>query len=55
MTIPKAFICPGQGSQFIGMGFDLYQNSPVARLLFEELDSIRPMLDSTCAIAPPEI
>lgn len=32
-----AFICPGQGSQYVGMGKDLYEGSPVARALFDEV------------------
>ncbi len=33
-----AFVFPGQGSQAVGMGLDLYQNSPAARAVFEEVD-----------------
>ncbi len=36
----KAYIFPGQGSQFPGMGKDLYQNSPVAKELFDKANSI---------------
>ena len=34
-----AFIFPGQGSQSVGMGKDLYDNFPAARSIFEEADS----------------
>jgi [acyl-carrier-protein] S-malonyltransferase len=34
----KAYIFPGQGSQFVGMGKDLYESSPVAKNLFEKAD-----------------
>jgi len=34
----RAFIFPGQGSQFIGMGKDLADTFPEARLVFEEVD-----------------
>ena len=27
----KAFIFPGQGAQFVGMGKDLYDNNPIAK------------------------
>lgn len=33
-----AFIFPGQGSQSVGMGKDLYDNFPAARRVFEEAD-----------------
>ena len=36
---PKsAFLFPGQGSQTVGMGKDLYNNFPAARQVFEEAD-----------------
>ena len=36
----KAFVFPGQGAQFSGMGHDLYESSPLARDLFERANTI---------------
>ncbi|MEE3431018.1 MAG: ACP S-malonyltransferase [Candidatus Cryptobacteroides sp.] len=36
----KAYMFPGQGSQFPGMGKDLYDNIPLAREMFEKADEI---------------
>ncbi|MFY7672045.1 ACP S-malonyltransferase [Tenacibaculum sp. MEBiC06402] len=36
----KAYIFPGQGAQFTGMGLDLYEKSPLAQELFEQANSI---------------
>ncbi len=36
----KAFVFPGQGAQFTGMGKDLYDNNQVARDLFERANEI---------------
>jgi len=36
----KAYIFPGQGAQFVGMGKDLYQNSDLAKQLFEKANDI---------------
>ncbi len=36
----KAFVFPGQGAQFVGMGKDLYENNPLAKELFEKANEI---------------
>ena len=36
----KAFVFPGQGAQFTGMGKDLYDNNPLAKELFEKANEI---------------
>ena len=36
----KAFVFPGQGAQFTGMGKDLYDNYPLAKELFEKANDI---------------
>ncbi len=36
----KAYIFPGQGAQFKGMGQDLYEKSPLAKELFEKANDI---------------
>ena len=36
----KAFVFPGQGAQFVGMGKNLYEESPLAKELFEKANDI---------------
>jgi [acyl-carrier-protein] S-malonyltransferase len=36
----KAYVFPGQGSQFVGMGKDLYDNNPLAKEMFEKANDI---------------
>ena len=36
----NAYIFPGQGAQFVGMGLDLYENHSVAQQLFEQANEI---------------
>jgi len=35
-----AYVFPGQGAQFVGMGKDLYENSPLGKELFEKANKI---------------
>lgn len=36
----NAYIFPGQGAQFVGMGLDLYEKYPIAQELFEDANKI---------------
>ena len=36
----KAFVFPGQGAQFVGMGKDLYENNPLAKELFDKANDV---------------
>lgn len=36
----NAYIFPGQGAQFVGMGLDLYENHPEAQELFEQANDV---------------
>src|SRR6187402_919049 len=36
----KAYVFPGQGAQFTGMGKDLYENSALAKAMFEQANDI---------------
>jgi len=48
VTPPKvAYVFPGQGTQHVGMGKDLYEASPVARRVFDEADKAlgRPLTE----------
>ncbi len=36
----KAYVFPGQGAQYPGMGKDLYENSPIAKELFDRANEI---------------
>ena len=36
----KAYVFPGQGAQFTGMGKELYEQSPLAKSLFEQANDI---------------
>ena len=36
----KAYVFPGQGAQFVGMGKDLYENNPLAKEMFEKANEL---------------
>ncbi len=49
------FLFPGQGSQFVGMGRDFYDNCPIARQTFEEADeALGFSLSKLCFEGPDE-
>ena len=54
--MPKvAFVFPGQGSQAVGMGLDLFEKSPLARQVFEEADqTLEFSLSSLCFNGPED-
>ena len=50
-----AFVFPGQGSQYVGMGRDLWERYPVVRSLFEEASEVLGFdLASLCFEGPEE-
>ena len=43
----KAYVFPGQGAQFVGMGKDLYENNSLAKEMFEKGTHFNPV-DLVC-------
>jgi [acyl-carrier-protein] S-malonyltransferase len=55
MTTRVAFLFPGQGSQAVGMGADIFQSSPAARRVFESVDEALGFpLSQLCFTGPDE-
>ena len=48
-----AYIFPGQGSQAVGMGGDVYEASPSARQVFQEADAVLGFSLSTIVLKGP--
>jgi [acyl-carrier-protein] S-malonyltransferase len=51
---PIAFIFPGQGSQYVGMGKELFENFAVSKQVFEEADDALHLSLSTLCFWGPE-
>lgn len=49
-----AFVFPGQGAQAVGMGRDLYENSPAARQVFDAVDAACGFAVSRLCFEGPE-
>ncbi|HEU0025671.1 MAG TPA: ACP S-malonyltransferase [Ktedonobacterales bacterium] len=54
MTQPVAFIFPGQGSQAVGMGADVYRVSPAARAIYDTADAALGFALSRLCFEGPE-
>lgn len=55
MTTRVAFLFPGQGSQAVGMGADIFETSPAARRVFESVDeALGFSLSQMCFSGPDE-
>lgn len=50
-----AYVFPGQGSQTVGMGLDIYKNIPAARRVFDEADSILGLPLSKICFEGPDV
>ena len=56
MTTQVAFLFPGQGSQAVGMGADIFEASPAARRVFESVDEALGIgLGNLCFQGPEDV
>lgn len=56
MTTQVAFLFPGQGSQAVGMGADIFEASPAARRVFESVDEALGIgLSNLCFQGPEDV
>jgi len=56
MTTQVAFLFPGQGSQAVGMGIDVFEASPAARRVFESVDeALGISLSAICFQGPDDV
>jgi [acyl-carrier-protein] S-malonyltransferase len=54
-AMKSAYVFPGQGSQSVGMGLDLYQNYAAAKAVFEQADkSLGFPISKLCFEGPEE-
>jgi len=52
--VRKAIVFPGQGSQYVGMGYDFFEKFPQARRIFHEADEILGFSISSFCFSGPE-
>jgi len=51
----SAYIFPGQGAQFVGMGKDLYENFPIAKKIFDKADEVLKLkISDLCFYGPQD-
>ncbi|KAG0283316.1 hypothetical protein BGZ96_012325 [Linnemannia gamsii] len=50
----RAILFPGQGSQFVGMGRDLYETFPIARQTIDEADAILSSMPPSLPSSPQQ-
>ena len=53
-TSKVAYVFPGQGAQQVGMGHDLYDNSPAAKAVFDQADKVLNIPLSKLCFEGPE-